>query len=340
MSGSAPRAVIVGLAGTSLTASERELFLAREPAGFILFARNIETPVQVRALTAELRSLQPARPTPVLVDQEGGRVMRLRPPHWPALPAAARLGLLAARDPVAAGEAAVRLGELIGGELAAVGINVDCAPCLDVARPDTTVAIGDRAFAADPRIVASLGQGLIEGLQAAGVQPVIKHLPGHGRARVDSHAELPVVDAGIDELMAHDIVPFRQCRSAPFAITAHVVYTAIDPHRPATQSARVIAELIRGAIGFEGILLTDDLGMSALRGSVAERALRALEAGCDIALQCSGVLADAQAVLEAVPPLPAATAARLTAALRHEAADPAPMPSAALARLETLLAVA
>ena len=240
MSGAATRAAIVGLGGAALDDGERMLFRRLPPAGFILFARNCQEPRQVSDLTAELRALSPRRRVPVLIDQEGGRVMRLRPPHWPALPAAARIGALAARGEALAREAARRLGEAIGGELAALGIDVDCAPCLDVARPETTTAIGDRAFAADPDLVGRLGRAFMDGLLAAGVAPVIKHLPGHGRARIDSHLGLPTVDAGLVELEAVDLRPFRVCADSPFAMTAHVVYTALDPDRPATHSPAVM----------------------------------------------------------------------------------------------------
>jgi beta-N-acetylhexosaminidase len=337
-----PLAAIVGLAGARLREDERTLFSELKPAGFILFARNIETPAQLRALTEELAALFPDRRAPILVDQEGGRVMRLRPPLWPDLPAAARIGRLAAIDPASAREAARRLGEVIGRELRAVGISVDCAPCLDVAEPGTTSAIGDRAFADDPELVGDLGGALIDGLRAAGVLPVIKHLPGHGRARVDSHHALPVVDAGLDELERRDLVPFRRCRHAPLAMTAHVVYAAIDPDHPATHSARVIAELIRGAIGFAGILLSDDLGMNALAGAIGERAARAVAAGCDLALHCSGRLEETRAVLAAVPRLPERTLATLDSLLADAAAlGSGPLPlEPALARLDSLLAIA
>jgi beta-N-acetylhexosaminidase len=334
--GAPPRAAIVGLAGPTLSADEWALFRALSPAGFILFARNCREPLQVADLTRSLRALFADRPVPVLIDQEGGRVMRLRPPHWPALPAAARIGELAARDETLGLEAARALGEAIGGELSAVGIDVDCAPCLDLARPETTSAIGDRAFAAGPRLVGRLGRAFMDGLASAGVAPVIKHLPGHGRARVDSHHLLPVVEASREELEAGDLVPFRMCADSPFAMTAHLVYTALDADHPATLSPGVIRDIIRGAIGFRGILLSDDLGMKALSGDIGTRAARAVAAGCDIALECSGDPARAEAALRAVPALAEATAARLARALPRPGAA-APM-AEALARLDALLA--
>ena len=335
-----PRAAIVGLQGVVIGAEERRLFHLQPPAGFILFARNCVEPAQVAALTRELRGLFPGRQVPVLIDQEGGRVMRLRPPHWPALPAAARIGALAEADIGRAVEAAGRLGRAIGEELRAVGIDVDCAPCLDVGRPETTAAIGSRAFAADPILVGRLGRTVAEGLLQAGVLPVIKHLPGHGRATVDSHELLPVVDAGRAELEALDFVPFRMNADLPLAMTAHVVFEAIDPGSPATHSAKVIGEAIRGEIGFGGILLSDDLGMKALGGSFGERAERALAAGCDIALHCSGDAAETLAVLEAAGELPAATLERLDALLQQTASCRPAARGLALARLNELLAVA
>ena len=338
MSPPRPRAAIVGLRGSVVSPEERELFQGLPPAGFILFARNCQEPGQVAALTAELRRLFPERRLPVLIDQEGGRVMRLRPPHWPALPSAARIGAMA--DAGHAAEAANRLGHAIGEELRALGIDVDCAPCLDVRRPDTTTAIGDRAFAADAAAVGRLGRAMADGLLAAGVLPVMKHLPGHGRAVVDSHELLPMVDAGLDELEAADFVPFRHNADLPLAMTAHVVFTAIDPDAPATHSRKVIEGVIRGRIGFAGILLSDDLGMKALGGSFEDRAGRAIAAGCDIALHCSGDLAEAEAVLDAAGVLPAATAARLASALADAAAAEPPARGVALARLNQLLEVA
>lgn len=338
--GSRQRAAIVGLRGTVLGLDERQLFLGRPPTGFILFARNCAEPGQVAALTAELRSLFPERHVPILIDQEGGRVMRLRPPHWPSLPPAALIGALASADAARAIEAAGRLGRAIGEELRLLGIDVDCAPCLDVHRPETTSAIGDRAFATDAVLVGQLGRAMADGLLAAGVLPVMKHLPGHGRAVVDSHELLPVVEADLAEIEAVDLVPFRMNADLPLAMTAHVVFTAIDPKLPATHSAKVIGGVIRHAIGFGGVLLSDDLGMKALGGSFGDRAARALEAGCDIALHCSGDLVEAAAVLDAAGELPAAVETQLARAFANVGQVATVPRGAALARLNELLAVA
>jgi beta-N-acetylhexosaminidase len=298
-----PRAAVVSLQGPDLTVAERAVFQRLPPAGFIVFGRNVDTPERLRRLTADLHALDPDRHVPVMVDQEGGRVMRLRPPHWQAQPAAAAVGAIASRDIAAAIEAARRLGEVIGAELRAVGIDIDCAPCLDVAQADMTWAIGNRSFGEDPEIVGRLGMALAEGLFAAGVAPVMKHLPGHGRARVDSHEQLPVVDAPRDVLEATDFVPFRMCHDLPLAMTCHLKFTAIDPDRPATHSPKVIGEAIRGAIGFRGLLFSDDLGMKALEGDMTTRARNAIAAGCDIAVHCNGDLDEAAGVLEGVPEL-------------------------------------
>jgi len=307
-------AAIVGVAGCALAAEERRLIQARDPWGFILFGRNCASPDQVRALVAELRAAV-GREAPVLIDQEGGRVARLGPPHWPPRPPARRLGQLAERDRAAGREAAWLHARLIAADLAPLGISVDCAPVLDLALPHRTRAIGDRALAADPGLVALLGQAMIEGFLAGGILPVIKHLPGHGRARRDSHVGLPVVAAAAADLAGADWLPFRACRSAPLAITAHVRYPALDPSCPATLSRPIIAEVIRGEIGFRGLLLSDDLSMGALRGSLGERTAAARAAGCDIALHCNGDLAEMVEVLDAAGPLEGESAARAAAAL-------------------------
>ena len=318
------KAAIVGIAGMALATAETALFYAYPPAGVILFGRNVASPVQLRALTAELRGALPPRAV-LMVDQEGGRVARLRPPGWPAQPAAATLGALFARDAVAGLRAAWITGALIGRDCAEAGFDVVAAPVLDLLIPGANGAIGDRAFAADPRNVALLGRALAAGLQAAGVQPVGKHAPGHGRARVDSHLELPEVTE--DDLEA-DLLPFAANVDLPWMITAHIVYRAWDPDLPATLSARVIDEVIRGRIGFSGVLVSDDLAMKALAGAPADRALGALRAGCDVALYCPGDPEGTRAVLEAVPELTPAAADRLAAARalalgRRLALDPA-----------------
>jgi len=279
---------IFGCAGKTLGAAERAFFSRANPLGFILFARNCEAPDQIRALVADLRASVGRADAPVLIDQEGGRVARLKPPQWRAAPPAERFGTLAERNREAGLEAARINGHLIGRELAALGIDVDCAPVLDLHLPGAHAVIGDRAFGMAPQRVAELGRATCEGLLAAGVLPIIKHIPGHGRAMADSHFELPVVKLSRAELEATDFEPFRLLADMPWAMTAHLVYAAIDPDRPATLSPKVVAEIIRGHIGFDGLLLCDDLSMKALKGDLGDLAHRALVAGCDIVLHCNG----------------------------------------------------
>jgi beta-N-acetylhexosaminidase len=297
----APRAAIFGMAGHTLTEDERTFFRQTRPLGYILFARNVDTPAQVRALVDDLRRLVADHDPLILIDQEGGRVQRLRPPHWRFAPAMAEFGALFAADPAAARRALALNMQLIGQELAALGIDVDCAPVMDVPVPGAHDIIGNRAFASDPAVVADLAVAACDGLIAAGVVPVIKHIPGHGRARADSHLELPVVDADLAALRATDFVPFAAFAKAgrpAFAMTAHVVYSALDATRPATTSPRIIAEIIRGELGFDGLLMSDDLGMKALTGPFSARASAALSAGCDAVLHCDGNLDDMRAVAE------------------------------------------
>ena len=304
------KAAIVGIAGPELTADEAALFREHRPAGVILFARNVCDPAQVAALTAHVaRVLPPLAVT--IVDQEGGRVARLRPPHWLAHPSAARLGALHGRDRPAGLRATWLTGALIGMEAAAAGLDVVCAPVLDRAVPGADAVIGDRAYAAEPDIVADMAAAAAAGLLAAGVQPVGKHCPGHGRATADSHASLPRLD-GIDE---RDLVPFIRCAHLPWMMTAHIVYAAADPTHPATQSAAIIGEVIRGRVGFDGVLVSDDLTMHALSGSPAERAAAALAAGCDLAVHCSGVLDETAGLLAACPDATEAALVRMRTAL-------------------------
>lgn len=298
-----PAAAIFGCSGLELSDEERRFYAALNPLGFILFARNVDHPAQVRALVAQLRDCVGRTDAPVLIDQEGGRVQRLRPPHWRAAPPGTDFAALAGRDPRAA-ERAVRLNyRLIGQELADLGIDVDCAPVLDVPVAGADDVIGDRAFGLSPEQVAILGRAVCDGLLDQGVLPVIKHVPGHGRAMVDSHLALPVVEAGLADLEARDFAPFRALADQPWAMTAHVVYTAIDPTAPATTSAKVIGEIVRGRIGFDGLLISDDLSMKALGGSFAERTTASLRAGCDVVLHCNGDMAEMKAVAAAVAPL-------------------------------------
>lgn len=303
-------AALFGCRGLLLSAEEKAFFADIRPFGFILFARNVETPDQVRALVAELRACVGRADAPVLIDQEGGRVQRLRPPHWRAAPAAAEIAALGAR----AEPAAYLNARLIGRELAALGITVDCAPVLDVARPETHAVIGDRAYASDPARVAALGRAVCEGLRAEGVHPVVKHIPGHGRACADSHLELPRVSAAYAELEALDFAPFRALADEDWAMTAHIVYDAVDPEAPATCSRAMVAGVIRDAIGFRGLLMSDDLSMKALDGDFGQRTRAALEAGCDMVLHCNGEMAEMRAVAAALAPLSAAAWARFAAA--------------------------
>ena len=340
-----PKAVIYGLAGLHVTPDERAFFAAAQPLGFILFGRNVETPAQVRALTRNLREIVGRADAPILIDQEGGRVQRLKPPQWRAAPPAARFGTLYRRAAAAALEAVRLNAQLIGAELRDLGITVDCAPVLDLSFPGAHDVIGDRAFDRDPATVAALGAAYCEGLRAAGVMPVIKHVPGHGRALVDSHRELPTLSEPAETLMATDFAPFRRVGGGAgsdrcWAMTAHIVCRAYDAEAPVTQSARAIAALVRGVIGFDGVLVSDDLNMEALSGDLAARAHAALAAGCDVVLHCSGELAEMRAVADALGPLSSAAAARIA---RATAALTAPGPfdrAAATARLDGLLAAA
>ena len=332
----APLAAIFGCAGTQLGEAERRFFARVDPAGFILFARNVADPGQLRELTGALRQAV-GRDAPVLVDQEGGRVQRLKPPHWRAAPPPGRFGDLAAHDPAGAVQA-VRLNAwLIGAELSAVGIDTVCAPSLDLRLPGAHQVIGDRAFSADPAIVAALGRAACEGFFEAGITPVIKHLPGHGRSQVDSHLHLPVVDAPLAELAASDFRPFRELADMPLGMTGHLLIRAVDAERPATISSRVIAEIIRGHIGFKGVLISDDLSMEALAGSVQTRAAAAITAGCDIALHCNGRLEEMLVIAEALPALATQIAARLAAARPPAPGEPVDR-AALLRRLDQLLA--
>ncbi|MDT7935066.1 MAG: beta-N-acetylhexosaminidase [Sphingomonadaceae bacterium] len=332
-------AAILSLSGPKLTADERALFRAAAPAGYILFGRNVTSPEQVRALTDELLALH-GRLMPVLIDQEGGRVARLRPPHWPKFPAAARFAELFVSAPLSALEAARLNGLALAATLRALGITVDCLPVLDVPQPGAHEIIGDRAYGAEPSRIAALGGATLDGLQAGGVVGVVKHIPGHGRARVDSHLELPVVEASAAELET-DLAPFAALAGrARMAMTAHVTYTAWDARRCATVSPTVIADVIRGRIGFDGWLMSDDLGMKALAGTAAENGLAALAAGCDVALHCNGDFAEMAALAEALPRQTAEAGRRLAAAMELTAA-PDPGTAAELAaKRDALLALA
>jgi beta-N-acetylhexosaminidase len=283
----APLAVILGCSGLVLSDQERIFFTNIQPLGFILFARNCDNFDQVRALVNSLRQCVGRTDAPVLIDQEGGRVQRLRPPYWRDAPAAQTFVKLYQKDPVLALDAARLNARLIAHELTSVGININCAPLLDVVQPGADPIIGDRAFGDDPVRVAALGRAACEGFLMGGVTPVIKHIPGHGRADVDSHKKLPRVDVGIETLIKTDFAPFRALKEMPWAMSAHVLYTALDIIRPATFSPDIIL-IIRCDIGFDGVLISDDLSMHALSGTLGERTSRAMAAGCDVALHCNG----------------------------------------------------
>lgn len=304
------KAAIVGITGPVLLADEAALFRAHPPAGVILFARNIHDPAQLARLNSSLRRVLPHGAV-LMVDQEGGRVARLRPPHWRGHPAAAALGSLFAIQPAAGLRAAFLTGALIGLDCAASGFDVAAAPVLDIIIPGASNVIGDRAFSRDPRAVARLGRAFAAGMLTAGVQPVAKHAPGHGRALVDSHLALPRVTTG--DLRA-DLLPFAANTDLPWMLTAHVVYAAWDPTLAATLSRAVLQGVIRGRLGFGGVLVSDDLDMNALSGTPVERATAALAAGCDLALVCAGELGATREVLAAVPQLTEAASARLLAA--------------------------
>jgi beta-N-acetylhexosaminidase len=313
---------ITGVSDVALTAAERAFVREARPWGLILFKRNIETAAQVAALVASFREIV-GDEAPVLVDQEGGRVQRLGPPHWPSYPAGAVYGALYDRDR-GAGLAAARLGaRLIAADLRRLGIDVDCLPLADVPAPGADPIIGDRAYGETPDKVAALAAAAAEGLMAAGVLPVLKHMPGHGRAAADSHLKLPVVEAARAELDATYFAAFRPLAGLPMGMTAHVVFSAYDPVNPATTSVTIVQEVIRDSIGFKGLLMSDDVSMGALSGSLAQRTRAVLAAGCDIVLHCNGELAEMEAVAGAAPVLAGEAAARAAAALSARTAPDA-----------------
>lgn len=305
---------IFGLAGLTLSDDERAFFRDADPAGYILFGRNIENRAQLRALTDELRAIHGREHCFICIDQEGGRVARMKAPEWLAYPPGKKFDRLYDVAPISAIEAARNNAEALGLDLAEAGISVDCLPLLDVRQPGANDVIGDRALGCEPQRVAALGRAVLQGLRSAGVAGVVKHMPGHGRAMADSHKALPIVTANAEELET-DIAPFRALASAPIAMTAHIRYTAWDDQNPATQSPFVIEEIIRQSIGFDGLLLTDDLDMEALDGTVPERASRAIAAGCDLALNCWAKMDDMVGIASALPAMSAETAGRLDRAL-------------------------
>ncbi|HEX3432378.1 MAG TPA: beta-N-acetylhexosaminidase [Rhizomicrobium sp.] len=308
---------IYGCLGPELTPDERRFFAEARPWGFIVFGRNIVDRDQLRALIAALRECVEDENAAVLIDQEGGRVARLSPPHWRERPSAARFGALHEASQELAREAAYLNARLMAKDLADLGITVDCAPVLDLPLDGADAVIGDRAFGSDPAVVIDLGRVVLEGMLDGGVLPVMKHVPGHGRATVDSHKVLPRVTVSLDELSASDFVPFRSLNQCPLAMTAHVVFDAIDPQRPATTSPKVIRDVIRGEIGFEGALISDDISMGALKGPVSVRTKAALFAGCDLVLHCNGSMEEMKQVASEAMPLQDAWLKRCEAALSH-----------------------
>ncbi|MDY6924430.1 MAG: beta-N-acetylhexosaminidase [Pseudomonadota bacterium] len=329
-------AAIYGCSGHRLTEAEKAFFAEVRPWGFILFRRNVDSPDQLRALTDEMRHCVDDPDAPVLIDQEGGRVQRMGPPHWARYPPAA--AYLEAADGLLRARELVRLGaRLMAHDLRAAGITVDCAPVLDVPVPGAHDIIGDRAYARDPEIVALLGRAAAEGLLAGGVLPVIKHMPGHGRAFGDSHHELPVVHADLATLDGWDFVPFKALSDMPLAMTAHVVFDAIDPKRPATTSKKAV-KLMRQGLGFGGLILSDDLSMKALSGSLDERAAAALKAGCDVVLHCNGDLDEMRSVAEGVGKLKGKAGKRAAAALARIVREVEPLDAfAARDRFDALM---
>lgn len=332
------RAFITGVSGTELTAAEREFIRDQRPWGFILFKRNVDTPAQVAALVTELRAVAGTGDAPVLIDQEGGRVQRLGPPHWPVYPPGAIFSSLYDTDS-ALGLTAARLGaRLIAADLADLGITVDCLPLADVPVPGADAVIGNRAYGTEPGKVAAIARAVTEGLEQGGVLPVLKHIPGHGRATSDTHFKLPTVDTPRDELERTDFAAFKPLADLPMAMTAHVVFSAVDPAHPATTSATMIAQVIRSVIGFQGLLMSDDVSMNALSGNIAERTRAIFAAGCDVALHCNGNIEEMREVAGQTPELSGKALERANAAL---AARKSPQPfdrAAGRAELDALIA--
>ena len=306
--------VVFGLSGLTLTDDERSLFLASQPAGYILFKRNIEDRAQVRALTDEIRALHGRDDVAILIDQEGGRVTRMKPPVWPEFPAGAAFDALYDLSAMTAIEAARNNAEAIALTLSEIGITVDCLPLLDVRVPETHAAIGDRAMGSDPMRVAALGRAVLDGLKAGGVVGVVKHMPGQGRAVVDSHHELPTVSASKEDL-EQDFMPFRSLNWAPMGMTSHIVYEAYDRDRPSTMSPTIIEEVIRNNIGFDGLLMSDDLDMKALSGDIPSRAADCVAAGCDLALNCWGRFDEMVAIVDRLPEITQRSRQRLDTAM-------------------------
>jgi beta-N-acetylhexosaminidase len=331
------RAFITGVSGLEFTAEEREFIRSMRPWGFILFKRNIETPTQVITLVRELRAAIGNPDAPVLIDQEGGRVQRLGPPHWPVYPPGAVFAALYDIDP-ALGLSAARLSaRLIAADLTEVGVTVDCLPLADVPVPGADAVIGNRAYGTEPVKVAAIARAVTEGLEQGGILPVLKHIPGHGRATADTHFRLPQVDTPEAELERTDFAAFQPLADLPIAMTAHVVFSALDPAHPATTSATIIEQVIRGVIGFQGLLMSDDVSMNALAGSIAERTRSIFAAGCDMVLHCNGKLDEMREVAAETPELAGLALERARRALASRKAPQAFDRVAARAELDALI---
>jgi len=331
------RAFITGVAGPELSAAEREFIRTERPWGFILFKRNIDTPAQITHLVRELRDAGGNPEAPVLIDQEGGRVQRLGPPNWPVYPAGAVFSALYDIDPKLGLEAGRLSARLIADDLIRLGITVDCLPLADVPVDGADAVIGNRAYGTEPAKVAAIGRAVSQGLEQGGVLPVLKHIPGHGRATADTHFKLPEVDTAEKELERTDFAAFQPLADLPMAMTAHVVFSALDPAHPATTSATIIRQVIRGVIGFQGLLMSDDVSMNALAGSIAERTRAIIAAGCDMVLHCNGKLEEMRDVARETPELSGKALERAKQAM---ASRQPPQPfdrQAALARLDVLI---
>src|SRR6266403_127349 len=331
------RAFITGVSGSELSAEEREFIRSERPWGFILFKRNIETPSQVLRLVTELRKEIGDPEAPVLIDQEGGRVQRLSPPHSPAYPAGAVFGVLYDIDPTLGLTAARLSTRLIAADLIETGVTVDCLPLADVPVAGADAVIGNRAYGTEPGKVAAIARAVTDGLEQGGILPVLKHIPGHGRATADTHFSLPGVDTPEDELNRTDFAAFQPLADLPMAMTAHVVFSALDPAHPATTSATIVKQVIRGVIGFQGLLMSDDVSMNALAGSVAERTRAIFNAGCDLVLHCNGKLEEMHEVAAETPELSGETLQRARRALAARKAPQAFDRVAARAELDALI---
>jgi beta-N-acetylhexosaminidase len=331
------RAFITGVSGLELTAAERDLIRAERPWGFILFKRNVDTPGQVARLVGELRAVLGEADAPVLIDQEGGRVQRLGPPHWPVYPPGAVFSSLYDLDPALGLKAARLSNRLIAADLAELGITVDCLPLADVPVAGADNVIGNRAYGTEPGKVADIARAVTEGLEQGGILPVLKHIPGHGRAMADSHFRLPTVDTPRSELERTDFAAFVPLADLPMAMTAHVVFSALDPAQPATTSATIVEQVIRGGIGFQGLLMSDDVSMNALAGSIAERTRAIVGAGCDMVLHCNGKLDEMREVASQTPELSGKALERAVKALASRK-QPVPIDrKAARAELDALV---